>query len=96
MLNGPYGTRIFLPQIAQIDTEEKHRQCSHNKNPNYFKEHETRRRHSNRREKSVEIRVICGSKNKALNALEKTSGRKRPRIADRHRCVIPVPHGSDE
>ena len=21
MLNGPYGTRIFLPQIAQIDTD---------------------------------------------------------------------------
>ena len=42
MLNGPYGTRIFLPQIAQIDTEEKHHRCLYNKNTNYFKEHESR------------------------------------------------------
>ena len=32
MLNGPYGTRIFLPQIAQIDTEEKHHRCLYIKN----------------------------------------------------------------
>ena len=42
MLSGPYGTRIFLPQIAQIDTEEKHHRCLYNKNTNYFKEHESR------------------------------------------------------
>ena len=43
---------------------------------------------------SVQIGGICGSKNQALNALEKTSGRKRPRIANAMRGVFIKEHES--
>ena len=60
----------------------------------FIKEHETRRSPTDRREKSVQIGEICGSKNQALNALEKTSGRKRPRIANAMRGVFIKEHES--